>query len=94
MQSDFETVLSAWNSEGGVLRRDTIGADVLNRSTVPRRESIPAFDWTKQITSDEDYHKTKAVAPAMAAVRQQFGQMMATKPEFINRDFERADGSF
>ena len=83
MQSDFETVLSAWSSAGGVLRGDTIGADALNRSTVPLRASIPTFDWTKQITSDEDYHKKKVVAPAMAAVQQQFSQMMASKPESL-----------
>jgi hypothetical protein len=81
MQSDFETVLAGWSSAGGVLRGDTIGADALNRSTVPMRASIPAFTMLNQITSDEDYYKKKVVAPAVAAVRQQFSQMMAAKPE-------------
>ena len=81
MQSDFETVLGGWSSVGGVLRGDTIGADALNRSTVPMRASIPAFTTLDNITSDEDYYKKKVVAPAVATVRQQFSQMMASKPE-------------
>ena len=36
------------------------------------RASIPAFTMLNQITSDEDYYKKKVVAPAVAAVRQQF----------------------
>jgi hypothetical protein len=81
MQSDFETVVVGWSSVGGVLRGDTIGADALNRSTVPMRASIPAFTVLSQITSDEDYYRKKVVAPAVTAIRQQFSQMMATKPE-------------
>src|SRR5580698_7903965 len=51
VQRDFETVLAGWSSVGGVLRGDTIGADALNRSTVPMRASIPAFTTLNQITS-------------------------------------------
>jgi hypothetical protein len=79
-RSDFERVLSEWSTAGGILRGDGIGGDTLNQSTVPIRASIPAFNLAKMITSDEEYHKKKIVAPALEEARKQFEQVLATKP--------------
>jgi hypothetical protein len=78
MRTDFETVVAGWSDVGGTLRGDTIGSDALNQSTVPMRASIPALNL---ITSDEEYHKKKVVAPATADLKRQFDAVMAARPE-------------
>ncbi|MBL8234010.1 MAG: hypothetical protein JNL98_36275 [Bryobacterales bacterium] len=76
-RKDFATILDVWSKRGGQLRGDVIGADVLNRATVPLRVAVPAFN---AVTSDSDYHEKKVLRPALAQANEQFGQLLATKP--------------
>jgi len=76
VRKDFDTILAAWKTKGGVLRGDVIGGNSLNESTVPIRVTIPAFN---VLTSEEQYHEKKVVGPALEQAHKQLEQALLTK---------------